>query len=267
MENDSLLLDLGSIVGTENLGKVSNVTGGSYNAETGILTLATPEGATTVEAGYGFNTGAVVSSNVMEVAIMAAVPDENAPAIVVSSVNVRPGEEVDVTISLQNNPGIIGMTLKFEYDNTAMTLLSMTESGLEGIWQKNSGVTWASSTGDSTYNGVFLTLRFAVNADAAEGDYQVKVLYGEGDICNNDLEDVNFASVPGTVTVKNRIPGDVNGDEKVNTKDFVTLMKLLAGEDIDYVPGSTDINGDGNVNTKDFITLMKYLSGQDIAIY
>ena len=44
-------------------------------------------------------------------------------------------------------------------------------------------------------------------------------------------------------------------------------MKLLAGEDIDYVPGSTDINGDGNVNTKDFITLMKYLSGQDITIY
>ena len=223
--------------------------------------------ATTVDYAPGASYTADESVTLYAVWEESIVVDENAPAIVVSSVNVRPGEEVDVTISLQNNPGIIGMTLKFEYDNTAMTLLSMTESGLEGIWQKNSGVTWASSTGDSTYNGVFLTLRFAVNADAAEGDYQVKVLYGEGDICNNDLEDVNFASVPGTVTVKNRIPGDVNGDEKVNTKDFVTLMKLLAGEDIDYVPGSTDINGDGNVNTKDFITLMKYLSGQDITIY
>lgn len=195
------------------------------------------------------------------------VVDENTQAIVVSSINVRPGEEVDVTVSLKNNPGIIGMTLKFEYNQTAMKLLSMTESGLEGIWQKSSGITWASSTGNSTYNGVFLTLRFAVNADTEEGDYQVKVLYGEGDICNDDLENVSFVSVPGIVTVKNRIPGDVNGDGKINTKDFVTLMKLLAGEDVYYVPGSTDINGDGNVNTKDFITLMKYLSGQDVSIY
>ena len=195
------------------------------------------------------------------------VVDENDPAIVVSSVKVRPGEEVDVTLSLQNNPGIVGMTLKFEYDKTAMTLVSMTESGLEGTWQKISGITWASSSGDSSYNGVFLTLRFAVNADAAEGEYQVKVLYEEGDICNNDLEDVNFAMVPGTVTVKNRIPGDVNGDDKVNTKDFITLMKHLAGDDIYCVPDSTDINGDGKVNTKDFITLMKYLAGEDIAIH
>ena len=195
------------------------------------------------------------------------VVDENDPAIVVSSVKVRPGEEVDVTLSLQNNPGIVGMTLKFEYDKTAMTLVSMTESGLEGTWQKISGITWASSSGDSSYNGVFLTLRFAVNADAAEGDYQVKVLYEEGDICNNDLEDVNFATVPGTVTVKNRIPGDVNGDNKVNTKDFITLMKHLAGDNIYCVPDSTDINGDGKVNTKDFITLMKYLAGEDIAIH
>ena len=195
------------------------------------------------------------------------VVDENDPAIVVSSVKVRPGEEVDVTLSLQNNPGIVGMTLKFEYDKTAMTLVSMTESGLEGTWQKISGITWASSSGDSSYNGVFLTLRFAVNADAAEGDYQVKVLYEEGDICNNDLEDVNFAMVPGTVTVKNRIPGDVNGDNKVNTKDFITLMKHLAGDNIYCVPDSTDINGDGKVNTKDFITLMKYLAGEDIAIH
>ena len=64
-----------------------------------------------------------------------------------------------------------------------------------------------------------------------------------------------------------RIPGDVNGDKKVNTKDFITLMKSIAGDEVYYVPNSRDINGDGKVNTKDFITLMKYLAGDEITIY
>lgn len=63
------------------------------------------------------------------------------------------------------------------------------------------------------------------------------------------------------------MPGDVNGDSRVSTADFVTLMRLLAGEDLYFVPNSTDINGDGKVNTVDFITLMKYLAGENVKIH
>lgn len=194
--------------------------------------------------------------------------DENTPAIAVSSVKAYPGSTVDVTVSLQNNPGIVGMTLKFAYDSSAMELSSITESGLEGTWIKNKGVTWANSTlTDSTYNGVVLTLTFTVYETAPAGEYEVRVLYEEGDICNLNEEDVNFVSVPGAITVKNRVPGDTNGDDKVNTKDFISLMKQLAGEDVSLVPKSADINGDGKVNTKDFIALMKYLAGDDVTIH
>ena len=196
------------------------------------------------------------------------VVDENTQAITVSSVKAYPGSTVDVTVSLQNNPGIVGMTLKFAYDSSAMELTSITESGLEGTWIKSKGVTWANSLlTDNTYNGVILTLTFNVYDTATAGDYEVRVLYEEGDICNVNEEDVNFVSVPGKIAVKNRIPGDTNGDDKVNTKDFITLMKLLAGEDVSLVPGSADINGDGKVNTKDFIVLMKYLAGEDVTIH
>ena len=63
------------------------------------------------------------------------------------------------------------------------------------------------------------------------------------------------------------LPGDVNGDGKVSTKDFVTLMKLLAGEEVFVIETALDVNGDGNMSTKDFVTLMKYLAGEDIPIF
>ena len=63
------------------------------------------------------------------------------------------------------------------------------------------------------------------------------------------------------------IPGDVNGDGTVNIMDVITLMALLAGDNVSFVPGSTDIDNSGTVNILDIITLMNFISGEDITIY
>ena len=82
------------------------------------------------------------------------------------------------------------------------------------------------------------------------------------------MEDVNFVIDSGEISIVTRIPGDVNGDGKVNTKDFLTIMKYLAGDtSVSVVQGSIDVNNDGKENTKDFLTLMKYLAGEDIEIF
>lgn len=125
-----------------------------------------------------------------------------APAITVSQSSAGPGEETSVTISLSDNPGIAGMSLGFEYDTARLELLSIQESGLGGIWQKATGIAWASNTGDSTYNGTFLTLTFKVRETAEAGFAKVSVQYAPGDICNYDLEDVNFTVVSGGVEVQ-----------------------------------------------------------------
>lgn len=75
--NCELFLDLGSIVGAENLSGISNVTGGSYDSSTGIVALAAPEdGEMTVEVSYGYNTNAVVSPNTMSVTITVTIPEK-----------------------------------------------------------------------------------------------------------------------------------------------------------------------------------------------
>ena len=62
----------------------------------------------------------------------------------------------------------------------------------------------------------------------------------------------------GTVIPKKEeIPGDVNGDGQVDTRDLVRLMKGVASGETDP---KYDVNGDGNVDTKDIINLMKKLS-------
>lgn len=56
------------------------------------------------------------------------------------------------------------------------------------------------------------------------------------------------------------IPGDINGDQVVDTKDLVRLMKYLAasGEGVEAV--NPDINGDGTVDTIDLVRLMKMIA-------
>ena len=68
-----------------------------------------------------------------------------------------------------------------------------------------------------------------------------------------------------TLTPKT-IPGDANGDGKVNTMDLIRLMKSINGEEVDMAEGAGDMNGDGKINTMDLIRLMKYINGEDVEL-
>jgi hypothetical protein len=59
-------------------------------------------------------------------------------------------------------------------------------------------------------------------------------------------------------------PGDINGDNKVDTNDLVRLMKKIS-ENAQNT--SLDINGDGKVDTNDLIRLMKYLTDNTVEIH
>ena len=62
------------------------------------------------------------------------------------------------------------------------------------------------------------------------------------------------------------IPGDINGDGKVNNKDASALFQHLSGWDVEVDEARLDVNGDGKVNNKDASLLFQYLSGWDVEI-
>ena len=57
-------------------------------------------------------------------------------------------------------------------------------------------------------------------------------------------------------------PGDLNGDEKVNAKDVVLMMRHVAGGyGIGLWKAEADFNGDNVVNGKDAVLLMRHIAG------
>ena len=112
------------------------------------------------------------------------------------------GAQVSVTVSMENNPGIMGFSLSVSYDETRLSLTSLTcADELTGNKQVNGArVTWVGNS-DVSYNGVFLTANFTVLDDAPLGDAAVSISYQPGDIGNFNEEEINFEVVAGGVTV------------------------------------------------------------------
>ena len=154
-------------------------------------------------------------ASVMPVCVRA---ESDIPMIVVSDVSGVIGDYVDVPVSIENNPGIVSMTLHVIYDPQFLKLVSVTDSGLlPGVMHENGGVidettktppytlAWVNDTlsRDLVANGTLVMLRFQILQSAQSGtSYDVRVEY---DLENYDIYDcmlnpVYFQAVSGKVT-------------------------------------------------------------------
>ncbi len=108
------------------------------------------------------------------------------------------------------------------------------------------------------WNGALKSIRFNFFDDSETGDsvYIKSVI-----LCKTEEErrQVIYEQLNGY------IPGDMNGDGKVNSKDIIRLMKSLANRETDIIGG--DLNGDTKTDSKDIIRLMRYISGQDVQLF
>ena len=196
--------------------------------------------------------------------------DPSEPQIIVESRTASPGDEITVSLSILNNPGFNSASVKIEYDPAIMTLLGAQLGSLySSCTPSYDNLPYITFYGpsDVTADGQLLTLTFRVADNAAEGDYKVGVSYEEGNIADSAEEDVIFAVVQGKVTVRSYLPGDINGDGKVNVKDLTRLMKYINHENVTVVTAALDVNGDGKVNVKDLTRLMKYINHEDVEIF
>ncbi|MDO4982692.1 MAG: InlB B-repeat-containing protein, partial [Eubacteriales bacterium] len=129
---------------------------------------------------------------------------EAVPQIIVSDATAAPDDTVTLNVSLVNNPGIAGMILSFLYDENVFESVVISEaedSGIKG-WVTETKAVWGDiRSGNNSSNGNILTVTMKLKDDAAFGTYPVAVSYIPGDICNVDMEDVDFDCVAGVVTV------------------------------------------------------------------
>ena len=191
--------------------------------------------------------------------------DTNAPTITVATVNGSAGKEVTVGISIENNPGIAGMTFALDYDKTRIELVGYEDSGMKGwtIGVENAGASWA-EIADYTDNGEILKLKFRVLDNAADGMAHIRII--ELETFNSDEKEVKTVAASGGVNVINRFPGDINDDGKVDVRDAIRLAKYLAKENVEINLSNANVNGDDKVDVRDLIRLKKYLAKMPVTL-
>ena len=192
--------------------------------------------------------------------------------LTVESTNARIGSTVDVQITIQNNPGILGATLALRYDDeltlTAATAgdafspLSLTKPGqfaspCQFVWDGEE------LNVEDIKDGCILTLTFQVADDVASGsELPIRISYVPGDLIDKDLNIVSADIINGIITVLDFTPGDVNDDGYLNPTDIISLRRYISGGYGQVINESAaDVNDDGRLNTMDIILIRRYLAG------
>ena len=198
--------------------------------------------------------------------------EDSETTVTVQSVTAAAGTTVDVPVVVQNNPGILGATLKFTYD-PGLTLQSITNGNAfssltmtkPGVFTSPFKVTWDGQDidEDDIKDGNILILQFAVPNDAAEGTiYNISASYEDSDFVDYNLDPIDLTVTNGTITVVNIKYGDLDGNELVNTTDVIRMRRHIAGgysQTINEL--AADVNLDTSINTTDVIILRRYIAG------
>ena len=137
---------------------------------------------------------------------------EGVPTFAVSSATANPGDTVDVTINIENNPGIAGATITVDFGD-ALSLTGIPDAYVGGgsltgpqsyPVTKSAKLVWFNFSNISK-DGRFATLTFAVSENAIEGTYPIRVEYEADDVSDQDGNNVTFQVSNGSITIGHKL--------------------------------------------------------------
>ncbi len=185
----------------------------------------------------------------------------------------KAGATVNVDVVISENPGILGLTLKLEFDESIVTLLGIQNgSALSGMsftspkgeaLQSGCLLPWDAESVDeeAIQDGVIATLTFQIAENAEPNDIaQINVTCI--DALDKDALPLSVSTFAGQLQVLTYTPGDVNDDGEITTTDVVYLRRFIAGGynvTINELAG--DVNNDGMYTTTDVVYIRRYIAG------
>ena len=83
--------------------------------------------------------------------------------------------------------------------------------------------------------------------------------------------DLSADATPASINISieegvKRVPGDVNEDGKINSRDALAVLKHAAGQEVNINTANADVNADGKINSRDALAILKYAAGQDVTL-
>ncbi len=134
----------------------------------------------------------------------AGISAANVPTISIGSATGHVGDRVTVPVTMENNPGVVAVSLDITYDSNKLSLVDVTDTMLlSGSFFSNSleqnpfALNWeASLEPNNVNNGVIATLTF----ELLEGcENETIELSSPHKIMNYDMDFVSFDLVPGRI--------------------------------------------------------------------
>ena len=187
--------------------------------------------------------------------------------ISIGTVKAMSGQEVVVPIKLSKNTGLTGLQFDCSYDaaltltkvekGTALNTLDFTAPG--DLSAKTVTLLWDGMEADAS-NGDIALLTFKIADNTAVGDYTISLKIKTA--CDQDLNDVTVETESGSISVIKYIPGDVNSDNEVNTKDIIMIRRYIAGGyKVSIIKEAADVDANNDINAKDIIMIRRYIAG------
>lgn len=138
--------------------------------------------------------------------------DENNVILEVSGANCKAGtKNLDITVSVKNNPCILGLDFEVYYDDSVMTLIK-SESLINSdganfttpAYYRNPTVfVWDFQDATWKNDEIILKLTFDVSNVAEKGDYVVGIKYSYGNIFDENGEPLSVSVKTGTIHISN----------------------------------------------------------------
>ena len=169
---------------------------------------------------------------------------EDTPTFAAGNVEALPGETVEIPILIENNPGIVALSVNVSFDGNVLELQNASATGsvfpAEGItfggtYNTDSfNIIWydATSTANYTDSGLIATLTFLVKEDAPIGETSISVSYARSSVVDVNLDEVTFDTRNGVINVVSPEVGGWSFTEGDNT-----LFIYEGGSGVNFVCG------------------------------
>ena len=127
--------------------------------------------------------------------------------IALSSANGKQGDNVTLNVTMSNNPGLVTMSIRVEYDTNILQLIRVADTKLLVGSQLNTNygspykITWAdgSATTNNKKTGAIANFTFKIKDNAKVGSTDVKLYFI--DSYDTDYTENNFSATSGKIDV------------------------------------------------------------------
>ena len=204
-----------------------------------------------------------------------AAETDQMPVVSAENIVAVSGSEVMVNISIDNNIGILSTEIMISWDERLELTAASAGDAFAALnytppsyYRNPTNFLWDAEKieDEDIKDGVVLTLTFSVSENTKGQDLGIYVTCG--DTFDKDLNEVNLKAENGMISVVTYIPGDVNGDDKINTQDITLIRRYISdgrvtdpsGYNVTLNKQAADVNDDGNINTLDITLIRRYIS-------